>query len=578
MLEFGAHDPLYFPFNSYKAKIDLEMRNTYVLSFTHLKDQFDADKALHLLQRVASLVKPILRKRGWVIPVLSEFYPENPNLYGLNENKGQQILLRLRPPNSKVILLPEDQVVQTMLHELTHNVYSDHDDNFYRYLDDLRLEYKGLEWSGWDGEGFLSVGHLLGINDLSTHLPPQVGRLKGLEGAENRAKAARLANSAAPIGAQNRKAIVAARESAARAADKRLRDSKACASGEEAQREVEKAAKQSITSKPTETNISFSRNPGPSKVTSDLRPVPKSSKSRLLTGNLGLAEPVKVRQNSAILPPLKVSPPASSKANNPGKKAESEAKEPTEQAAGQSLRSTKECASEEEAQQEAKKAGVEDVTYKPQDEIISCHSSGKIKDSPSNSHLAGSSRNLQSELRSVPKTYRSRLLTGNFGLAKQLKIGQNPTASPLLIKTPPAGSKTNESGQKAVSEAKESAEQTMEQSLQRIEACTSVHEEKMAALEDDSSKVKDFALRSLVGSSRNSQAMLRPVSKALKSRLLSANLGPPEQVKVRHKSTITKASNERTLARDTTDAYIGINHITRFFVTRRLMRFVTMKL
>ena len=56
--------------------------NTFVKAFTHLKDRPKADKALPLLQRIASLVKPIMRKHGWVLPVLSEFFPESPNLVG----------------------------------------------------------------------------------------------------------------------------------------------------------------------------------------------------------------------------------------------------------------------------------------------------------------------------------------------------------------------------------------------------------------------------------------------------------------------------------------------------------------
>ena len=58
------------------------MSQTFVKSYTHLKDRRNADKALPLLQRVASLVKPIMRKHGWVLPVLSEFFPESPNLMG----------------------------------------------------------------------------------------------------------------------------------------------------------------------------------------------------------------------------------------------------------------------------------------------------------------------------------------------------------------------------------------------------------------------------------------------------------------------------------------------------------------
>ena len=57
--------------------------NIFVKSFTHLKDRPKADRALPLLQRIASLVKPIMRKHGWILPVLSEFFPESPNLVGM---------------------------------------------------------------------------------------------------------------------------------------------------------------------------------------------------------------------------------------------------------------------------------------------------------------------------------------------------------------------------------------------------------------------------------------------------------------------------------------------------------------
>ena len=58
------------------------MAETFVKSYTHLKDRPHADKALTTLQRVTSLVKPIMRKHSWVLPVLSEFFPESPNLLG----------------------------------------------------------------------------------------------------------------------------------------------------------------------------------------------------------------------------------------------------------------------------------------------------------------------------------------------------------------------------------------------------------------------------------------------------------------------------------------------------------------
>jgi DNA-dependent metalloprotease WSS1 len=58
------------------------MSQTFVQSITHLKDKPRADTALEILQKVVSLVKPIMRKHGWRLPVLSEFFPDNPNLLG----------------------------------------------------------------------------------------------------------------------------------------------------------------------------------------------------------------------------------------------------------------------------------------------------------------------------------------------------------------------------------------------------------------------------------------------------------------------------------------------------------------
>ena len=58
------------------------MTETSVKSFTHLKDMPKADRALPMLQRVTSLVKPITRKHGWVLPTLAEFFPDSLNLLG----------------------------------------------------------------------------------------------------------------------------------------------------------------------------------------------------------------------------------------------------------------------------------------------------------------------------------------------------------------------------------------------------------------------------------------------------------------------------------------------------------------
>ncbi|OCH95681.1 WLM-domain-containing protein [Obba rivulosa] len=224
------------------------MTDLFVKSFTHLKDRHNADKALPLLQRVASLVKPIMRKRGWVLPILAEFFPESPNLLGLNINSGQKILLRLRPAHAPDTFYDEEDIVRTMLHELTHNVHGPHDEKFYKYLSGLEEEYDALKRSGYSGEGFHSKGQRLGTN-VSHNLSPYFARLKAIEAAERRRRMKYVMQGGGRLGGSPVRTTKSPRELAAEAAERRTRDEKACASGAVAEREAEKATQESVEDK-----------------------------------------------------------------------------------------------------------------------------------------------------------------------------------------------------------------------------------------------------------------------------------------------------------------------------------------
>ena len=137
-------------------------------SYEHLAGLPRGDAAFTMLRRVASLVKPIMRKRGWKVQVLAEFLPPEQNLLGLNINRGYKICIRLRYHHNPDLFLPLEQVVDTMLHELSHNVWGDHDSNFHRLWDELRDEWETLTRKGYTGEGFLSKGQKLG----GGHVPP----------------------------------------------------------------------------------------------------------------------------------------------------------------------------------------------------------------------------------------------------------------------------------------------------------------------------------------------------------------------------------------------------------------------
>lgn len=60
----GEHDPLVF-------------------SFAHLKEFPREKDALLTLKKIASVVKPIMRARGWKVKELAEFFPEQGNLLGM---------------------------------------------------------------------------------------------------------------------------------------------------------------------------------------------------------------------------------------------------------------------------------------------------------------------------------------------------------------------------------------------------------------------------------------------------------------------------------------------------------------
>ncbi|KAI1109347.1 WLM-domain-containing protein [Nemania sp. NC0429] len=133
-----------------------------VLSYSHLADFPRAAEALHMLKKVASLVKPLMRARGWTVGQLTEFYPGQQNLLGLNVDRGQKICLRLRYPGDRNQFLPIEQVADTMLHELAHNIHGPHDAKFHALWNQLRDEHLSLSLKGYTGEGFLSEGQRLG--------------------------------------------------------------------------------------------------------------------------------------------------------------------------------------------------------------------------------------------------------------------------------------------------------------------------------------------------------------------------------------------------------------------------------
>ncbi|KAI8578533.1 hypothetical protein K450DRAFT_246241 [Umbelopsis ramanniana AG] len=201
-----------------------------------LKKKPKSDIALNLLKRLASQVAPIMKKRGWKVKQLAEFYPSNPSLLGLNVNKGYRIDIRLRSPADASEFLPYDDLLGTLLHELTHIVRGPHDVQFYKILNEVNAELDDLISTGYSGEGFYSQGKQLGS---SRQVSKSEARKKALEAAEKRQKLGKLMLPAGGrrLGggesAAEREAQFTPQELAAEAAERRRRDNIWCG-GQEA--------------------------------------------------------------------------------------------------------------------------------------------------------------------------------------------------------------------------------------------------------------------------------------------------------------------------------------------------------
>jgi len=106
------------------------------------------DAALQLLHKLSTdpAILAIMAEHRWTVGTLKEMPPEGlvgvsaSCLMGLNRNRGQEIILRLRTDDWGG-LRPYTALIPVLLHELTHNVFDDHDNNFKALNSQLGREY-----------------------------------------------------------------------------------------------------------------------------------------------------------------------------------------------------------------------------------------------------------------------------------------------------------------------------------------------------------------------------------------------------------------------------------------------------
>lgn len=147
----GPPTGLKYTFMSYKA---LDLPSTISPS---------KDAALALLHRLASDpgIIGVMQKHAWSVGLLAEMPPEGKVglsemcVLGYNVNAGQEIHLRLRTDDLKGFRRYA-RIRETLLHELTHNVWGDHDVNFKRLCSQLNRECAVFDWKR-NGNGAIAL-------------------------------------------------------------------------------------------------------------------------------------------------------------------------------------------------------------------------------------------------------------------------------------------------------------------------------------------------------------------------------------------------------------------------------------
>ncbi|ESQ33233.1 hypothetical protein EUTSA_v10003827mg [Eutrema salsugineum] len=111
----------------------------------------DALKRMHMLAADPGIVA-VMNKHRWRVRIMSEFAPVgyvgvSPKcLLGFNKNQGEEISLRLRTDDLKGFRKYQS-IKKTLLHELAHMVYTEHDENFYALDRQLNKEAESLDWT-----------------------------------------------------------------------------------------------------------------------------------------------------------------------------------------------------------------------------------------------------------------------------------------------------------------------------------------------------------------------------------------------------------------------------------------------
>lgn len=94
--------------------------------------------------------------------------------------------------------MPLEAVLDTFLHELSHNVHGPHDDKFHALWNQLRSDFEDLIQKGYTGEGFQGRGNVLGGRKVPLH--ERRRRWREAQGRRNTDNQSRIAKSGRRLG------------------------------------------------------------------------------------------------------------------------------------------------------------------------------------------------------------------------------------------------------------------------------------------------------------------------------------------------------------------------------------------
>ncbi|KAI9780286.1 MAG: hypothetical protein M1816_003128 [Peltula sp. TS41687] len=151
-------------------------------------------------------IKASMRSHQWTVPLLTEMNPVEHTTHesrtlGLNRNRGEAIELRLRT-DAYDGYRDYKTIRKTLCHELAHNVFGEHDANFWRLCREIEREVEKADWKSngraltseefytppeeeeeqhMDHGGWTGGDYVLGVGEGSGGQHPQQGHLSRRE-------------------------------------------------------------------------------------------------------------------------------------------------------------------------------------------------------------------------------------------------------------------------------------------------------------------------------------------------------------------------------------------------------------